>query len=299
MAAAEMAQHHRPVAEVHSGLHVDGPVGWPQRRGGHAGGELRVEPCPLGDPHLTLLLQAAGEPGGRLLVRPDLGIRPGHDPVAEPVVEVVVRVHDTQRQPGDVADRGAQRGRLRVGGQRVDHQRAAGPHDQGHVDVEDRVPQDVGLAGDLAELLRHDWPNARSTNRCRSTSARSTRPSATTSVPSWTETSNVSRRPSTLDSRASATTVRPTGVAARWSSSTRVPTVVAPGGSFEAVAATVAASARASTLGVPSTGTSPEPIACAVSASVTVSCTRAIEPTQVAGVSGGAAEPGCCSITAA
>src|SRR5262249_22425891 len=45
-----------------------------------------------------------------------------------------------------------------------------------------------------------------------------------------------------------------------------------------ASAATVAASARASTRGVPSTGTSPDPTACAVSASVTVNSTRAASP---------------------
>ncbi|HZA82387.1 MAG TPA: hypothetical protein VFC13_13100 [Actinomycetes bacterium] len=46
--------------------------------------------------------------------------------------------------------------------------------------------------------------------------------------------------------------------------------MVAPAWSAPATAATVACSARASTRGVASTGTSPLPIAAAVSASVTV-----------------------------
>lgn len=121
--------------------------------------------------------------------------------------------------------------------------------------------------------------NALSTKACRSTSTRSIRPRATTVGPSVTDTSKQSRRPLTAVRLATAAIVRPTGVGARCVTDIWAPTVVMPEGRCRAVAATDAASASASSRGVPSTGTSPEPTACAVSASVTVRPTRACRPT--------------------
>src|SRR5438552_694404 len=175
----------------------------------------------------------------------------------------------------DRPDRRPQFGRLRRGGQRVHDQRRAVAHDERDVDVEHRVPQQVNPVGQLGER-GHGTTFAR--NFSRSTSVRSTVPRAASRSPSWTVNSNTSRRPSTVDSRASAVTVPPTGVASRCSSCTRVPTVVVPGGRCRAVARTVAASTSASTRGVPRTGTSPEPSVCAVSESVTISATRAPSP---------------------
>ena len=111
----------------------------------------------------------------------------------------------------------------------------------------------------------------REAKRSRSTIARVIRPVAT-GRPSWvTLTSKVSLRAVRSTSWASAWTVAPTGLGARWSSSTWVPTVVWPGVERRRRRArTVAASARASARGVPRTSTSPEPSARAVSASVTV-----------------------------
>ena len=91
------------------------------------------------------------------------------------------------------------------------------------------------------------------------------------------ETRNASRRPSTSVSSAVTVTSMPTGLAARCSSLITVPTEVCPGGSPSATAATVASSARASSRGVASTGTSPLPIRSAVSApltTVTISARR-------------------------
>ena len=53
-----------------------------------------------------------------------------------------------------------------------------------------------------------------------STTTRVIRPAATSPRASLTETRNVSRRPSTCSSVASATTVPPTGVGVRWASCT-------------------------------------------------------------------------------
>ena len=92
----------------------------------------------------------------------------------------------------------------------------------------------------------------RDRNVSRSTTARSIRPEPIT-VPraSVAETRNTSRRPSTSVSSAVTVTSTPTGLAARCSSLTTVPTEVCPGGSPSATAATVASSARASSRGVP------------------------------------------------
>jgi hypothetical protein len=87
-------------------------------------------------------------------------------------------------------------------------------------------------------------------------------------------TSKISRLPSLCLNTACAVTLRPKGVAATWRSSTRVPTVVIVVGMRRVRAITVAASASASTLGVPNTGTSPEPRDWAVSAWQTVVSTR-------------------------
>lgn len=95
---------------------------------------------------------------------------------------------------------------------------------------------------------------------------------------SLTETLKVSRRPSTRFRVASAVTSAPTFVGCTWSSSTRMPTVVLWGGSWPFNARMVASSHRATTRGVPSTGTSPEPSATDVSPSVTFSSTVPVSP---------------------
>ena len=69
------------------------------------------------------------------------------------------------------------------------------------------------------------------------------------------------------------------GLAWRCSRRAAVPTVVIPGSSWGATAASAAASASASSRGVARTGTSPLPMASAVSASVTVTRTVARSPT--------------------
>ena len=114
-------------------------------------------------------------------------------------------------------------------------------------------------------------------NRDRSTTTRVIRPAATSPSRCFTETRNVSRRPSTDSSTASASTSSPTGTGARWSSWTRYPTVVLSAAICPAIAATVARSASSTTRGVASTGTSPLPSASAVSLSQTVS---AADPTS-------------------
>ena len=68
---------------------------------------------------------------------------------------------------------------------------------------------------------------------------------------------NVSRRPSTFESIASAITVAPTGDGCRWSRRTFIPTVVVPSASDGAIARQHASSHRASSRGVPSTSTVP------------------------------------------
>src|SRR5690625_5184775 len=76
---------------------------------------------------------------------------------------------------------------------------------------------------------------------------------------------NRNARPSTAATSATTRTVAPIGDGATWSTSTRVPTVVAPASRPPATAVTVAASIQATNRGVASTGTSPEPNAVAVS----------------------------------
>src|SRR5215213_2600927 len=120
-----------------------------------------------------------------------------------------------------------------------------------------------------------------------STTTLVTRPWATGRSPSARATVNWRRRPSTLSSTARTASSAPTGLGARWSSSTRVPTVVAPASRAPATASTVARSARARTRGVASTGTSPLPTAAAVSAPVTVYRKAASRP----GASAMAAQP--------
>src|ERR1700733_566461 len=98
---------------------------------------------------------------------------------------------------------------------------------------------------------------------------------------------NTSRLPSTSVSSASTTTSAPSGLALRCSRLTAVPTVVSPSVRFGATAATVAASASASSRGVASTGRFPLPIASAVSASVTAARTVARSPAARPGTSPG------------
>src|SRR5215472_9879321 len=74
----------------------------------------------------------------------------------------------------------------------------------------------------------------------------------------------VSLRPSTPVSSACISIGAPTGLGRLCSSEAAAPTEVCPAGRCGAIAATHAASARPSSLGVPSTGTSPLPSASAV-----------------------------------
>ncbi len=69
---------------------------------------------------------------------------------------------------------------------------------------------------------------SRSENRARSMIIRSCVPVPITSVPSSARIVNSRRRPSTLVISASPVTRRPTGVAARWRTSTRVPSALSP-----------------------------------------------------------------------
>src|SRR5580693_644632 len=98
---------------------------------------------------------------------------------------------------------------------------------------------------------------------------------------------NTSRLPSTSVSSASTTISDPSGLALRCSSLTAVPTVVRPSASCGATAATVAASASASSRGVASTGRFPLPIASAVSPPVTTARTVARSPAARPGMSPG------------
>ena len=77
-------------------------------------------------------------------------------------------------------------------------------------------------------------------------------------------------RPSAYDEVALTSILAPTGLAARCSSWTRVPTLVSPVARSGSSAAHVAASHHASSRGVPSTGSEPLPTASAVSSSPTV-----------------------------
>src|ERR1700735_223430 len=133
---------------------------------------------------------------------------------------------------------------------------------------------------------------ARARKRAPSTTTRSTVPAPTTTSASKSSASepaasapagramnpNTSRLPSTSVSSASTTTSAPSGLALRCSRLTAVPTVVSPSVRFGATAATVAASASASSRGVASTGRFPLPIASAVSAPVTTARTVARSP---------------------
>ena len=110
-----------------------------------------------------------------------------------------------------------------------------------------RVPR-PGRAGSQRALSR---------KRSVSTTTRVTLPAATRPHASFTVTVKVRRRPSTRSSVASAATDEPTEVGARWSTCTRMPTVVWPGGTSSATAAMAASSHRAMTRGVARTGTSP------------------------------------------
>src|SRR5439155_22619182 len=117
-----------------------------------------------------------------------------------------------------------------------------------------------------------------SMKRSRLTTTRTTRPALTRPRLLVTENVNVSRRPSTRSTVASAFTVSPTGVGIRWSSWTRMPTVVIPGSRWSRIAATVASSTRPTSLGVPSIGTSPDRSDSAVSTGSTFSSIDAARP---------------------
>src|SRR5207237_784297 len=108
-----------------------------------------------------------------------------------------------------------------------------------------------------------------SRNRSLETITRVKRPAATRPRSSVTEIRNTRRRPSTASSTASARTLAPTGVGARWLISTRCSTALVPGSSRPARAAQVACSARRMMLGVASMGTSDVPAADDVSRSLT------------------------------
>ena len=102
-----------------------------------------------------------------------------------------------------------------------------------------------------------------------STTTRVTRPTATRPRSSFTDTVKVTRRPSTFSTVASAVTVWPTAVGARWSSCTLHAHRRLAGPSSPSDCRTAASSQSAMTRGVASTGTSPDRRAMAVSASVT------------------------------
>ena len=89
----------------------------------------------------------------------------------------------------------------------------------------------------------------------------------------------MTRRPLTFSTVASARTLWPTAVGARWSMRTLAPTVVSLGASRPSSAAMAASSQRATSAGVARTGTEPDRMAMAVSASVTTNSTLALSPT--------------------
>src|SRR5580700_2243353 len=127
-------------------------------------------------------------------------------------------------------------------------------------------------------------------NRARSSTTRSTVPAPITTSSSVSAARamklKTSRCPSTSVSSASTSISAPSGLARRCSRATEVPTEVSPAASCGSTAATVAASASASSRGVASTGTSPLPMAAAVSASVTAARTLARSPTGRTGRTG-------------
>ncbi len=116
------------------------------------------------------------------------------------------------------------------------------------------------------------------------------RPAATSAArseaTSATEIVKTRRRPSTFSSVASARTVQPTGTGTRWSNWTREATLVVSGPNRASSARQLASSQSATSLGVPSTGMSPDRKLMAVSASVTVSDTDALSPACRAGNAG-------------
>ena len=136
----------------------------------------------------------------------------------------------------------------------------------------------AALDGFLAELPAAQAPVAFSRKRARSTMTRVMRPAATSPWPSLTDTRNVSLRPSIISRVASARTLPPTAVGARWSSCTRYPTLVVPSASVPSIARIDASSASRTTRGVASTGTSPVDSASAVSSSPTTSSAVADKP---------------------
>lgn len=140
-----------------------------------------------------------------------------------------------------------------------------------------RAPLDVACCIGVG-LLAADAYRALSRKRSMSTTTRVTRPTATKPRSSLTDTVNVMRRPLTFSTVASAATLWPIAVGARWSSWTCIPTLVSFGPSWLARALTVASSHRAMTRGVASTSTVPDFSARAVSASVTTSSTSALRP---------------------
>lgn len=140
-----------------------------------------------------------------------------------------------------------------------------------------RAPLDVACCIGVG-LLAADAYRAFSRKRSMSTTTRVTRPTATNPRSSLTDTVNVMRRPLTFSTVASAATLWPTAVGARWSSCTCIPTLVSVGPSWLVSALTVASSHRAMTRGVASTSTVPDFSARAVSASVTTSSTSALRP---------------------
>ena len=108
------------------------------------------------------------------------------------------------------------------------------------------------------ELLASCYPS-RPRKRDRSTTTRVTSPEPTSLPASVAATVKRTSRPSTWATEAVTATSRPTGLGARCSSVTRVPTLVVGPGQPVGQAAQVVASHQASRRGVPSTGRSPDP----------------------------------------
>src|SRR5690606_23906827 len=117
-----------------------------------------------------------------------------------------------------------------------------------------------------------------SMNASTSTTTRVILPAATRPRSSEADTAKIRRRPSILSRRASAVTLEPTAVGARWSSCTRMPTVVRPSGTCPRTAWREACSHSATRRGVLRTGTSPVCMATAVSSWVTSRTTLAAKP---------------------
>ena len=127
----------------------------------------------------------------------------------------------------------------------------------------------------------------RATKRSRSTTTRSIVPAPTTRSSAGFQTRamklNTSCDPATSVSSASTTSSSVSGLARLCSRLAEVPTDVDAGSRYGAIAAMAAASASASSRGVARTGTSPLPIAAAVSSSVTTARTVARSPTASTG----------------